>query len=142
MFNRFFAKQCSITKNSSELSSNILKKKPDKSISTVTFTSDDIATLVQNLDPNKAHGHDILSIRMLKLCDKSICKPLDLIFQSCIKHGEFPTEWKKANVVPAHKKSAKQILKNYRSVSLLPIYGKIFERFLYNYCMSISLRMN
>ena len=93
MFNRFFAKQCSIMKNSSELSSNILKKNPDKSISTVTFTSDDIATLVQNLDPNKAHGHDILSIRMLKLCDKSICKPLDLIFQSCIKHGEFPTEW-------------------------------------------------
>ena len=46
----------------------------------------------------------MLSIRMLKLFGKSICKPLDLIFQSCIKHGEFPTEWKKANVVPVHKK--------------------------------------
>ena len=103
MFNCFFAKQCSIINNSSELFSNILKK-TDKSISTVTFTSDDIATLIQNLDPNKAHGHDMLSIRMLKLCGKSICKPLDLnlIFQSCVKHGEFPTEWKKPNVVPVH----------------------------------------
>ena len=36
-----------------------------------------------------------------------------------------------ANVVPVHKKSDKQILKNYRSVSLLPIYGKVFERLLY-----------
>ena len=35
-----------------------------------------------------------------------------------------------ANVV--HKKSDKQILKNYRSVSLLPICGKVFERLIYN----------
>ena len=41
---------------------------------------------------------------MLKLYGKSVCKPLELIFQSCIKHGEFPTEWEKANVVPVHKK--------------------------------------
>ena len=101
-------------------------------VSTVTFSSDDIATLIQNLDPNKAHEHDMLSIRMLKLCGKSICKLIDLIFQSCIKRGEFPTEWKKANVVPVHKKSDKQILKNYRPVSLLPICGKMFEHLLYN----------
>ena len=69
---------------------------------------------------------------MLKICDKSICKPLELIFQSCIKHGKFPNEWKMANVVPVHKKSDKQILKNYRPVSLLPICGKVFERLIYN----------
>ena len=70
----------------------------------ITFTSDGIATLIQNFDPDKAHGHGMLSICMLKLCGKSICKPLDLISQSCIKYGEFPTEWKKANVVLVHKK--------------------------------------
>ena len=69
---------------------------------------------------------------MLKICDKSLCKPLELIFQSCIKHGKFSNEWKMANVVPVHKKSDKQILKNYRPVSLLPICGKVFERLIYN----------
>ena len=69
---------------------------------------------------------------MFKLCDKSICKPLELIFQFCIRHGKFPNEWKMANVVPVHKKSDKQILKNYRPVSLLPICGKVFERLIYN----------
>ena len=69
---------------------------------------------------------------MLKIYDKSICKPLELIFQSCIKHGKFPNEWKMANVVPVHKKSDKQILENYRPVSLLPICGKVFERLIYN----------
>ena len=49
----------------------------------------------------------MISIRMLKLCGKSICKPLVLIFQSCIKQGKVPTEWKKANIVPVHKKGDK-----------------------------------
>ena len=40
--------------------------------------------------------------------------------------------YKKANVVPVHKKADKQILKNYQPVSLLPICGKIFERLIYN----------
>ena len=69
---------------------------------------------------------------MLKIFDKSICKPLELIFQPCIKHRKFPNEWKMANVVPVHKKSDKQILKNYWPVSLLPICGKVFERLIYN----------
>ena len=81
LFNLFFAKQCSIIDNSGELPLNVLEK-TDKSISAITFTGDDIATLIKNLDPNKAHGHDMISIRMFKLCGKSICKPVDLIFQS------------------------------------------------------------
>ena len=44
----------------------------------------------------------------------------------------FPINGKKANVVPVHKKGDKQMLKNYRPISLLPIAGKIFERLLYD----------
>ena len=85
-----------------------------------------MATLIENLDSNKAHGHDMISIRMLKLCGKSICKSLDLICQSCMKQGKCLTEWKKANVFPVRKKGDKQILNNYQPVSLLPICAKNF----------------
>ena len=37
-----------------------------------------------------------------------------------------------ADVVPVHKESDKQVLKNYLPVSLLPICGKVFERLIYN----------
>ena len=37
-----------------------------------------------------------------------------------------------ANVVPVYKRDDKQNVKNYRPVSLLPIFGKIFERLIYN----------
>ena len=69
---------------------------------------------------------------MVKICDDSICKPSKLIFQPCLESGKFPTKWKKSNVVPIHKKGDKQILKNYRPISLLPITGKILERLLYD----------
>ena len=40
--------------------------------------------------------------------------------------------WKLANVTPIHKKDDKQIIKNYRPISLLPICGKIFEKIIFN----------
>ena len=69
---------------------------------------------------------------MLKICGSSVCRPLQIIYKSCLDKGKFPQEWKKANVVPVHKKNDKQLVKNYRPISLLPICGKIFERILYN----------
>ena len=69
---------------------------------------------------------------MIKICGKSICKPLQLIFSQCIDTGSFPLEWKKANAVPVHKKGDKIFLNNYQPVPLLPICGKIFERLTFN----------
>ena len=108
-----------------------LTRKTHESLSTIDFSTDDILKIIRNLDPNKAHRHDI-SIQMIKICDTSICRPLKLIFQACLESGKFPNEWKKANVVPVHKRGDKQIIKNYRPISLLPIAGKIFARLLYD----------
>ena len=98
----------------------------------ISFSESDILKVIRNLDPNKAHGHDEISIRMLKICDKTIYKPLYLIFSSCMESDIFPAQWKMANVVPAYKRDDKQNVKNYRPVSLLPIFGKVFERLIYN----------
>ena len=65
LFNSFFAKQCSIIQNSSKLPLT-LNKKTENSISSITFNRNDIATIIRSLDPNKAHGYDMISIRMLK----------------------------------------------------------------------------
>ena len=109
-----------------------LSKKTHKLLSTIHFISDDILKITKNLDPNKAHGHDMTRIRTIRICGVSFCKPLKLIFRSCLVIGKSPTEWKKANVVPLHKKGDKQNLKNHRPISLLPVAGKIFERILHN----------
>ena len=107
IFNNFFVKQCSLINTDSDLPP-FLSKKIHKSLSTIHFTSDDILKITKNLDLNKAHGHDMISIRMIEIYDVSICKPLELIFRSCLESEKFPNEWKKANVVPAHKKGDKK----------------------------------
>ena len=36
-------------------------------LSDIVFNSDDIGKIISGLDPKKAHGHDMISIRMLKM---------------------------------------------------------------------------
>ena len=66
--------------------------------------------------------------------------PLLIIFRSILETSLYPEQWKLANVVPIHKKEDKQLVENYRPISLLPIYGKIFEKLvfdsLYSYYIS------
>ena len=84
------------------------------------------------MNPNKAHGHDEITIHMIKMCASSTAKPLAILFRNCLESEFFPKEWKKANIVPIHKKHDKKFIKNYRPVSLLPICSKIFEKVIFN----------
>ena len=107
IFNSFFADQCSPISNGSVLPSE-LPLRTDSTLSTCHFAKEDILRIINNLDPNKAHGHDEISIRMLKIPGDSICRPLNIIlFKTCLRTGKFPLEWKKANIVPIHKKGDK-----------------------------------
>ena len=79
---------------------------------------------------------------MLKICSSTIYRPLEIIFKGALSIGLFPSEWKKGNIVPIHKKGDKQVLKNYRSVSLPLICGKVFERLIFNEIFSFLLENN
>ena len=129
LFNAYLSEQCTLLKIISTLP-NTCSKHTNNILDTIIFSKEDIYKIIKNLDPSKAHGHNRISIRMIKLCGISICKPLEIIFQNCLRSGKFPSEWKKANVVPTFKKGDKQCIKNYRPVSLLPVCGKVFERLL------------
>ena len=131
LFNCFFSDQCSLIDTNSIIPSDNLKL-TNNVLSNIEINAEEILNIIRTLNPNKAHGPDGISIRMIKICDESICKPLVIIFKKCLLSGKFPSDWKKANVVPIYKKGNKQTLKNYRPVSLLCVCGKIFERILYN----------
>ena len=74
---------------------------------------------------------------MVKLCGEHLWALLKIIFENILETGIFPDQWKEANLTPVHKKKNKQIISNYRHISLLPILAKVFERIifknLYNY---------
>ena len=141
LFNSFFAKQCSIIENNSVLPSSI-NPITDQYLANTEFTKDDIKRIICKLDPNKAHGHDTISIRMLRMSGDAIIEPLFKIFKNCLKCGIFPDDWKKRNIVPIFKKGDKQNIKNYCPVSLLPICSKIFERIIYDNMLKCFLDNN
>ena len=109
---------------------NNLAKLTNKSLDSVNFTTDDISKLINNVDPNKAHGHDMLSIRMIKLYRNYISKPLLIILNDCLRRN--PSDWIKAHVVPVHNKGDKHCLKSYRSICLLLVCSKMFGRLIFN----------
>ena len=61
LFNSFFAKQCSIIENNSVLPSSTIPV-TDQYLANTEFTKDDIKRIICKLDPNNAHGHDMISI--------------------------------------------------------------------------------
>ena len=69
------ADQCSLMSNASKLPSNFTLY-TDNQLYTVTFSQDDIDKIIQNLNANKAHVHDNVRIRMLKICGLSAYGPL------------------------------------------------------------------
>ena len=91
-----------------------------------------VLKLIQALDSSKFHGCDDISVTMIKICEDAIVEPLCMIFERCIETGIYPSSWKKANVVPIHKKGSRQCKNNYRPISLLPIFSKIFEKLLFD----------
>ena len=55
-----------------------------------------------------------------------------LHFNYCIDIGEFPQEFKNAEIIPVHKKKEKSDKTNCRPVSLLPNLSRIYEKLIYN----------
>ena len=106
IFNEFFSNQCTPISNNSKLPTQVICE-TNQVFESINFVTEDIFNIINNLDSCKAHGCDNLSVRVIKICGISLCKPLEIIFHKCINQGIFPSYWKKANVVPIHKKKKK-----------------------------------
>ena len=104
LFITFFSNQCSILKNCSKLPTNP-RYVTDERLRIINLTADNIEKTIASLNSNKAHGHENISIRILKICGDTICKPLEIVFKQALTTGAFPSQWKKGNIIPCYKKA-------------------------------------
>ena len=79
---------------------------------------DDLVSVIKLLDTKKAHVVDNIFICMINWCGDSVILPLALIIGECIANDKFTDSWKCVSLILADK--------NYRSISLLSIFAKIF----------------
>ena len=81
MFNKFFADQYTPLKNNSMLPTNQLFVTQAR-LGSLDFKEGEILKMIRAQNINKAHGHDDISIRMVKICDESPLKPFFFLFKN------------------------------------------------------------
>ena len=96
-----------------------------------SVTENEIEKIIENLKESSC-GWDELTPSIMKYIKQGIKIPLTHISNLSFQTGVFPAELKIANVVPIFISGDETIFKNYRPVSVLPIFSKILERFMYN----------
>ena len=98
----------------------------------VNIDAGKVLKMIRSFDPKKAHGCDEILVSMIKMCDNSVVTPLCTIFKKSLETGVYPSIWKKATIIPIHNKNNRQCKNNYRPISLLPIFSKIFEKLVFD----------
>ena len=84
-----------------------LEYKTNGRLAAVNIKEDDIYLILKNLNPEKAHGWDNISITMIQLCGKAIVEPLPILFLSFLEESVYPDDWKKSIGVIFSKKKVK-----------------------------------
>ena len=92
--------------------------------------SNEVNSLLANLDISKASDPYNFPVKMIKNASNIISSPFHTIFNQSLQSGTFPDKLKYAKVSPVHKGGPKDILGNYRPISVLPIFSKIFEQIM------------
>ena len=85
----FFASQGTLLGNNRKLPDKITFNSATR-LTSIKFGNSDILKIIRSFNVNKAHVHDGISVRMIKMCDESLVQPLSLIFRGCIDTGVYP----------------------------------------------------
>ena len=93
IFNKFFVDQCTPLKNNSMLPTNQMFM-TQATLRYLDFYEGEILKIIRALNINKAHRYDGISIRMIKIFDESLLKPLLILFKNSLKLSYYPDIWK------------------------------------------------
>lgn len=101
-------------------------------ISKISIPKTTVETQLKLLDPGKGAGCDGIPPVFWRNCAKTLSLPLAFLFNISLSNGTFPDIWKKAYIVPIHKKGTKSKIENYRGISILNTVGKVLEKIVFN----------
>ena len=130
-FNSVYKQYFSV--NSSNFDSH---KIPQLFINIPQITEEDIFRSLRSIKDSMTSGCDNIPSFIVKDCAAIFAKPLLIIFNLLLKTSTFPTVWKKACITQVLKKGNPSDVTNYRPISLLCNFSKIFESILYKHIYS------
>ena len=103
----------------------------------ILVTSDEVEKMLKSLNSQKSAGTNRLPIKLVKLASEILLKPLSIAMNNSITSSTFPDRAKVATVVPIDKKTDnKYSVSNFRPVSLLNCFSKIYENYIKNHIVN------
>ena len=94
-------------------------------------TQTEIESEIMNTPLNKVHGLYSFPTRVLRSARHILSHPVSVLINKLVEHGIYPTKLKLAKVVPIHKANDESDPSNYRPISLLSVFNRIFEKMMY-----------
>lgn len=104
------------------------------------FTVSEIRNGIKHLKRNKSAGIDNVLNEYFIECADHLVRPLQILFNNILDSGAFPNVWSKGIIVPILKKSPSDDVNNYRGVTLISCFGKLFTSVLNNRLKSWALK--
>ena len=104
----------------------------DQKFSFKMMSEEAMLTSLNMLKNGKAPGPDGVPTHLVKDAANFIAKPLMMIFNASLKQGIFPNIWKLAKITPMYKSGARSEENNYRPISVLSVFSKLFEKVVHD----------
>ena len=94
----------------------------------------EVAQIISTLN-NSSAGCDEIPTFVAKQCIPGFIEPLTYLINLSYTEGCFPSGLKLARVVPILKLGDSSQVNNYRPISILTFFSKIFEKIMYNHVL-------
>ena len=91
----------------------------------------EIESIILSFNNSKSIGPYSIPIRLLKILASEISESFSLIVNDSFCNGSYPGNLKIGKVVALHKKGSNDNPSNYRPISLLSIFSKIFGKLIH-----------
>jgi hypothetical protein len=106
---------------------NLNRNHCPNSIFIYPVTEEEVISLTKSLKGKPTAGEDDIPENLFKQCVHLIKGPLAHIYYLSLNSGVFPDVWKTAKVKPLYKKGGQYDMRNYKPISIIPVFLKLLE---------------
>ena len=112
--------------------SNIESNSLELEVLNDNFTCEEISTVIDALNNNKSPGNDNIPAEFIKSCKTELLQNITDALNYIIEMRDFPDMWAEGLRSAIYKGGQQKLVDNYRGITVLTIFAKIFEAAVYN----------